>query len=33
MLNQLRRDGVIHTGYRSIVITDLGQLNEIARTG
>jgi CRP-like cAMP-binding protein len=33
MLNQLRRDGVIHTRYRSIVITDLGQLNEIARTG
>jgi CRP/FNR family cyclic AMP-dependent transcriptional regulator len=33
MLNQLRRDGVIHTGYRNIVITDLEQLNEIARTG
>ena len=33
MLNQLRRDGVIQTGYRSIVITDLGQLNKIARTG
>lgn len=32
MLNQLRRDGVIHTGYRSIIITDLGLLNEIART-
>ena len=33
MLTQLRRVGVIHTGYRNIVITDLGQLNEIARTG
>ena len=33
MLNQLRRDGVIHTGYRNIVITDLGLLAEIARGG
>jgi hypothetical protein len=32
MLNRLRRDGVIQTGYRSIVISDLGQLNKIART-
>lgn len=33
MLNQMRRDGVIHTGYRNIVITDLGLLAEIARGG
>lgn len=31
MLNQLRQEGIVLTGYRHTVITDLGQLDKVAR--